>query len=335
MTTASRLRLAFAGTPEFALPALNALAASRHDLVGVLTQPDRPAGRGRVLTASPVKQRALLLGLPVSQPERLTTVEQRALLLAWRPELLVVIAYGLILPAVVLQLPRLGCLNIHASLLPRWRGAAPIARAILAGDAATGVVIMGLEPTLDTGPVYAERRVAIGARDTAADLMPQLAALGADALLEVIDALTADAAVAQPQSVAGVSYAHKLNKEEAVINWNSSADLIARQVRAFNPWPVAETLLRGERVRIWRAWAEEAHEAGSAAGAALPTAPSPAHAPALPGTALGVHAGTLQVRCGAGVLAIESLQLPGKRAISALDFAHAHALEGLRFGAAA
>ncbi len=317
MTTASRLRIAFAGTPEFAVPALDALAASRHELVGVLTQPDRPAGRGRVLSASPVKQRALQLGLPVSQPERLATDEQRAQLLAWRPELLVVIAYGLILPAVVLQLPRLGCLNIHASLLPRWRGAAPIARAILAGDEVTGVAIMGLEPTLDTGPVYAERRVTIGARDTAADLLPQLATLGADALLEVIDALVLGTAMAKPQNAAGVSYAHKLSKEEAVINWNSSADVISRQVRAFNPWPVAETLLHGERVRIWRAWAEETADVTAAA----------------PGTVLGLHAGALRVRCGAGVLAMDSLQLPGKRAISAADFAHAHALGGLRFGA--
>jgi methionyl-tRNA formyltransferase len=316
------LRIVFAGTPEFALPALDALAASPYELVGVLTQPDRPAGRGRVLTASPVKQRALQLGLPVSQPERLASDEQRAALLAWRPDLLVVIAYGLILPSVALQLPRLGCLNIHASLLPRWRGAAPIARAILAGDAATGVAIMGLEPTLDTGPVYAERRVAIGAHDTAADLLPQLAALGATALLEVIDALAAGTAVATVQSAAGVSYAHKLSKEEAVINWNSSADLISRQVRAFNPWPVAETLLQGERVRIWRAWAEAALDAGGSATAA-------------PGSALGVHAGTLRVRCGAGVLAIESLQLPGKRAVSAADFAHAHTPDGLRFGAVA
>jgi methionyl-tRNA formyltransferase len=322
VNTAARLRIAFAGTPAFAVPALDALAASRHELVGVLTQPDRPAGRGRVLTASAVKQRALQLGLSVSQPERLATAEQRAPLLAWRPELLVVIAYGLILPAVALQLPRLGCLNIHASLLPRWRGAAPIARAILAGDAATGVAIMGLEPTLDTGPVYAERRVAIGAHDTAADLLPQLATLGATALLEVIDALAAGKAQAQVQGADGVSYAHKLSKEEAVIDWKLSADLISRQVRAFNPWPVAETLLRGERVRIWRAWVEDALAAGSNATAA-------------PGTALGLHAGTLRVRCGEGVLAIDSLQLPGKRAVSAIDFAHAHTLAGLRFGAVA
>ena len=322
MTTAARLRIAFAGTPEFAVPALGALAASRHELVGVLTQPDRPAGRGRVLSASPVKQRALQLGLPVAQLERLASAEQRAQLLTWQPDLLVVVAYGLILPATVLQLPRLGCLNIHASLLPRWRGAAPIARAILAGDEATGVAIMGLEPTLDTGPVYAERRVAIAARDTAADLLPRLAALGADALLAVIDALVVGKAIAKQQSAAGVSYAHKLSKEEALINWNMSADVISRQVRAFNPWPVAETLLRGERVRIWRAWAED-------------TAVAAAAVAAVPGTALGLHAGTLRVCCGAGVLAIESLQLPGKRAITAVDFAHAHLIDGLRFGAAA
>ena len=314
-----RLRIAFAGTPEFALPALDALAASRHEVVGVLTQPDRPAGRGRVLSPSPVKLRALRLGLPVSQPERLSSPEQRASLVAWQSDLLVVVAYGLILPEVVLHLPRLGCLNIHASLLPRWRGAAPIARAILAGDAATGVAIMGLEATLDTGPVFAERRVPITARSTAAELLAQLAALGATALMEVTEALAAGTAVSVPQRADGLSYAHKLSKAEALIDWNASAALISRQVRAFNPWPVAETLLDGERVRLWRAWEEEAG-AERAAGAA-------------PGAVLELRDGTLRVACGSGVLAIETLQLPGKRAIHATDFSNTRVLQGLRFGA--
>jgi methionyl-tRNA formyltransferase len=328
------LRIAFAGTPEFAVPALDALAASRHELVGILTQPDRPAGRGRVLTASPVKHRALQLGLSLAQPERLVTEEQRAALRAWQPELLVVVAYGLILPPAALQLPRLGCLNIHASLLPRWRGAAPIARAILAGDAATGVAIMALESTLDTGPVYAQRRIAISARDAAADLLPGLAAQGASALIEVIDALAAGTAVARAQELAGVTYAHKLNKEEAVIDWQDSATNISRQVRAFNPWPVAETLLRGERVRVWRAWDHDS--AGTAtATAAANTSAAVVPAAAVPGTVLGLHAGTLQVQCGQGVLAIEALQLPGKRAVSAADFAHARDIGKLRFGATA
>ena len=324
MTSPLRLRIAFAGTPEFALPAIDALAASRHELVGVLTQPDRPAGRGRTLTASPVKRRALQLQLPVSQPERLATDEQLAELVAWQPDLLVVVAYGLLLPRVVLELPRLGCLNIHASLLPRWRGAAPIQRAILAGDAETGVAIMALAETLDTGPIFAERRLAIGTHDTAADLQPRLAALGADSLIEVVDLLAAGSAQSHAQNDTGVSNAHKLNKSEAPINWNNSAVAIARQVRAFNPWPVAETLLGAERVRIWRA--SEATTADD--GAAAETR----GVSGLPGSILGLHAGTLLVRCGDGALAVEALQLPGKRVISAADFAKTHALRDLRFG---
>jgi methionyl-tRNA formyltransferase len=272
-----------------------------------------------VLTPSPVKQRALQLALPVSQPERLASPEQRASLTAWHADLLVVVAYGLILPDAVLRLPRLGCLNIHASLLPRWRGAAPIARAILAGDADTGVAIMGLEATLDTGPVYAERRLPITARSTAAELLPQLAVLGATALLEVTEALAAGTAVSVPQRADGVSYAHKLSKAEALIDWNASAALISRQVRAFNPWPVAETLLDGERVRLWRAWEDEA---GSVCAVG-----------AVPGAVLELRDGALRVACGSGVLAIDTLQLPGKRVIHAADFSNTRVLQGLRFGA--
>jgi methionyl-tRNA formyltransferase len=312
------LRIAFAGTPDFAVPALDALASSGHTLVGVLTQPDRPAGRGRQLTASPVKQRALALGLPVDQPERLASDAQRAALRAWAPELLVVVAYGLILPRAVLDLPRLGCLNIHASLLPRWRGAAPIQRALLAGDAETGVCIMHLEEGLDTGPVYAERRLAIAADATAASLQAQLAQLGAEALLPVVADLAAGRAVARPQPVDGVTYARKISKDEARIDWTSDAVQIERQVRAFNPWPVAETLLDGERLRLWQAHAVAGAEAGVMPGAT-------------PGTVLGLADGAMRVACGRGALAVDVLQPPGKRAMPAAEFLRGRGQAPLRF----
>jgi methionyl-tRNA formyltransferase len=309
------LRIVFAGTPAFAVPALDALAGRGHTVVGVLTQPDRPAGRGRSKSAGAVKQRALQLGLPIAQPVRLTTPEERRCLHDWAPDLLVVVAYGLILPQVVLDIPRLGCLNIHASLLPRWRGAAPIQRAILAGDRETGVCVMQLEAGLDTGPVLGERRVPIGERTTAAELHDQLALLGAQELLLVIEALAQGKAQPRPQPATGVCYAAKIDKREALIDWTQSAAQIARQVRAFNPWPVAETRCQGVQLRIWMAQAIEASPAG-----------------ALPGAVLGLRAGALHVVCGAGVLAIESLQQSGRRVISAADFAHATPLAGLSFG---
>jgi methionyl-tRNA formyltransferase len=309
------LRIAFAGTPAFAVPALDALAGSGHTVVGVLTKPDRPAGRGRTESASAVKLRALQLGLPLAQPARLSTPEERSGLQAWAPELLVVVAYGLILPQAVLDIPRLGCLNIHASLLPRWRGAAPIQRAILAGDHETGVCVMQLEAGLDTGPVLGERRVPIGERTTAAELHDQLALLGAEKLLQVIEGLVQGKAQPRPQPATGISYATKIDKREALIDWTQSAVQLGRQVRAFNPWPVAETRCQGTQLRIWMAHAVEASTAG-----------------ALPGAVLGLRAGTLHVACGEGVLAIESLQQSGRRVISAADFAHAMPLAGLSFG---
>lgn len=306
------LRVAFAGTPDFAMPALEALAHSGHRVVGVLTQPDRPAGRGRQLQASAVKVCALAHGLPVSQPVRLSSDAERADLVGWAPDLLVVVAYGLILPRAVLQLPRLGCVNIHASLLPRWRGAAPIQRAILAGDADSGVCIMRLEATLDTGPVYARQRVAIGDA-TAGELEAVLAQRGASLLLPVVDALENGTAEAVPQPEQGITYAHKINKSEAAIDWNASAASIARRVRAFNPRPVAESNLGPERVRIWRAHALSVGAGGDA------------------GAVQGLRDEALIVACGDGLLAIEQLQLPGRKPVSARDFAHAHTLPGIRF----
>ncbi len=312
------LRIAFAGTPQFALPALDALATSGQQLVGVLTQPDRPAGRGRALQASAVKQRALALGLPVAQPERLASEEQRAALREWAPELLVVVAYGLILPPPVLALPRLGCLNIHASLLPRWRGAAPIQRALLAGDRLTGVSIMQLDAGLDTGPIFAQQSLAPGADMNSAQLHDALAQLGAQQLLAVIAALEAGNARATAQATDGVSHAAKLEKREALIDWTQPAERIACQVRACNPWPVSETLLEGAQLRVWRASALAAESASSASAA--------------PGTVLGLRDVRLQVACGSGVLAIDELQSAGRRRLAAAEFAHGRALTGLRFG---
>jgi methionyl-tRNA formyltransferase len=309
------LRIGFAGTPQFALPALRALLASRHEVVGVLTQPDRPAGRGRELRASPVKLLAAQHSLPVDQPSTLKTPEGRAALAAWAPDLLVVVAYGLILPPAVLELPRLGCLNIHGSLLPRWRGAAPIQRAILAGDAETGVSIMKLDAGLDTGPVLLERRRAIGPHDTAGDLHDALSELGAQALLEAIEGLADGSLEPRAQPDEGVTYAAKIDKSEAPLEWNRDARSLDRQVRAFNPWPVAETRLADEPVRVLRATVAEA-----------------AGRHAAPGTLLGLAADGLRIACGEGVLAVQELQRAGRRPVAARDFANAVRLDGLRFG---
>ena len=310
------LRIAFAGTPAFALPALDALAASPWQLVGVLTQPDRPAGRGRELSASPVKQRALALGLPVAQPARLRSPDEQQLLRDFAPELLVVVAYGLILPPAVLAIPRLGCLNIHGSLLPRWRGAAPVQRAVLAGDAQTGVAIMQMEAGLDTGPVYAQRAVPIGAQANSGELSEQLAQLGAQLLVEVIVSLLAGSARAVAQPAEGVTYAHKLEKREGQVDWTRPAAQIARQVRGCNPWPVAETQLNGAQLRLWRAQ--------EASGTAPPAV--------APGTVLGLLGDALLVACGSGVLAISELQPAGKRRMAATEFARARPLAGVRLG---
>ncbi|MGH8253371.1 MAG: methionyl-tRNA formyltransferase [Steroidobacteraceae bacterium] len=317
------MRIAFAGTPEFAVPALDALAASAHSLVGVLTQPDRPAGRGQSLRASAVKQRALELGVPVAQPARLSGDAERAPLVSWRPELLVVVAYGLVLPRAVLGIPRLGCLNIHASLLPRWRGAAPIQRAILAGDAETGVTIMQMDAGLDTGPILAQRALRIEPTATSAALHEVLARQGAELLLDVIATLERGSAVPRAQGLAGVSYAKKLEKREAMIDWSADAPSIARQVRGCNPWPTAQTHLAGQLVKIWQADA-----------LAVPNEALAGQADALsaPGSVLGLRDARLLVACGSGALAIEKLQSAGKRIVTAAEFAHGHALDGLKFG---
>ncbi|MBZ0222265.1 MAG: methionyl-tRNA formyltransferase [Dokdonella sp.] len=300
------LRLVFAGTPEFALPALQACLASGAQVPAVYTQPDRPAGRGRQLLASPIKQAALAAGIPVEQPETLRDPAARARLAAHAPDLLVVVAYGLILPKSVLALPRLGCWNVHASLLPRWRGAAPIQRALLAGDAETGVDLMQMEAGLDTGPVLLEARTPITDADTGGSLHDRLAALGGQLLADALARLQqGETLSARPQRDEGVEYAHKLDKAEAVLDWNDSARALARKVRAFDPWPVAETRIEGERVRVWSAL------------------PLDRRSDAAPGTLVAASAEGIDIASGEGVLRILELQRDGGRRISARDWLNA------------
>jgi methionyl-tRNA formyltransferase len=304
----SALRIAFAGTPDFSVPALKALLSSGHEVVGVLTQPDRPKGRGRQVAASPVKVAALEHGLPISQPETLKTEAGRADLAAWAPDLLVVVAYGLILPRTVLGLPPLGCLNIHASLLPRWRGAAPIQRAILAGDDSTGVTIMLMDVGLDTGPMLIKREIPIARDDTGGSLHDRLASLGSGALLEALEGHAGGTLKPISQPTEGVTYAAKIEKSEALIHWERDAFEIERQVRAFNPWPVAETRLSGEQLRIFAAAAE--------AGDVESVKNDP-----VAGTIVAVDDQSLLVQCGRGRLLVRQLQRPGRRVMSAGDFA--------------
>jgi methionyl-tRNA formyltransferase len=304
------LAVVFAGTPEFALPSLDAIAASRHRLEAVFTQPDRPSGRGRHLAAGPVKQRALALGVPLRQPATLRDGAAAREIAAFAPDVMVVVAYGLLLPPEILRLPRHGCLNVHASLLPRWRGAAPVARAILAGDERTGVCIMRMEAGLDTGPVMLRRELAIGARETAGELEARLAEEGGEAIVVALDALAAGSATFAPQDPGQATYAGKLTKAEARLDWREDAAALARRVRALNPRPVAETTLEGAQLRI--------HEAEAVAAA-------PGR---VPGTILAAGADGIVVMTGDGALALRRVQLPGRRAVSAGELANARPLVG-------
>jgi methionyl-tRNA formyltransferase len=310
----SSLRVAFAGTPEFSVPALEALHAAGYTVVGAWTQPDRPAGRGRSLTASAVKERALQLGVPVEQPVTFKSADAVERLKSCAPDLLVVVAYGLILPPPVLDVPRLGCLNIHASLLPRWRGAAPIQRAILAGDTRTGITIMQMDAGLDTGPMLLARAMDILPGETAGELHGRLAGLGAAAVVEAIEAWRAGRITPVPQPADGATYAPKIRKEEAVIDWQLSAAEIARRVRAFNPWPVAETRWRGQQLRVWEA------------------EPLPDAAGAPPGEVEQASGGRLVVATGAGRLCLQRVQLAGRGKVSAAEFLNAHPIAGARLG---
>jgi methionyl-tRNA formyltransferase len=312
-----RLRIVFAGTPDFAVPPLNALHAAGHELAAVYTQPDRPAGRGQTVTASPVKRCALQLGLVVEQPASLKSAEAIARLREQRADLMVVVAYGLILPQAVLDVPRLGCWNIHASLLPRWRGAAPIQRAILAGDASTGITVMQMDAGLDTGPMLLVRPTPIRPREHGGALHDRLSVLGAEAIVAAIDEWQAGRLTPQPQPAAGATYATKLRKEEARIDWTQPAAGIDRLVRAFNPWPVAETSWDGRQLRIW---------------AAEPEPLAAEHAAAAPGTVLESAAGRIVVATGDGALRLTQVQVAGRRAMSAAEFLNAHSLAGARLG---
>ena len=313
------LRVAFAGTPEFALPALAALLA-QHSIVGVLTQPDRPRGRGQRLAASPVKIAAELHQLPLAQPQTLRSAAGRAALETWRPQVLVVVAYGLILPPEILTLPPLGCINIHASLLPRWRGAAPVQRAILAGDTETGVTIMQMDSGLDTGPVLLQRRFAMSASHPSGSLCDALSTLGASALLEALDGLAAGTLRASLQPLEGVTYAPRIGKAEAPIDWSRDALEIERQIRAFNPWPVAETVLDGEPLRILVAQAEPT------------TLLEKSDKSDDSGVIIGVHGDFMRVRCGRGCLRVTQVQRPGRRRVAVRDYSHSVALTGRRLG---
>jgi methionyl-tRNA formyltransferase len=312
------LRVAFAGTPEFACASLEAVLASRHAVVGVFTRPDRPRGRGRHLTPSPVKSAALAAHLPLSQPATLREGAALAELRSWRADVLVVVAYGLRVPQTLLDAPRLGCVNVHASLLPRWRGAAPIQRALLAGDGVTGVTLMRMEAALDAGPILLQWSLGLRGTETSGHLHQVLARLGAQILLEGLDALAEGGLRATPQSKEGVSYAPKIAKSEALIDWRRSAIEIDRQVRAFNPKPVAETRMAESPLRILAARVQE--------GAAAPGSA------ALPGTLITGLDEAVVVQCGEGRLALTQVQLPGGRVISAREFAGSRMRLGERLG---
>lgn len=313
----SGLNIIFAGTPDFAVPALAAIIEVGHKVVMVLTQPDRPSGRGMKLTPSPVKQLAAQHRLHVFQPETLKDEAVQAAIEAVNADVMIVAAYGLIIPTKVLNMPRFGCLNVHASLLPRWRGAAPIQRALLAGDAETGVTIMEVVPALDAGDMVTKGVVPITVRDTAQTLHDALAAQGAQLMVDALDTLMQNGQLeATPQDASLVTYAEKLQKSEAAIDWAKPAVALSRQVRAFNPFPVAQTTWQGEVCRLWMATDD------SSAGLS-------GHAP---GTI--IHVGdTIDVACAEGVLRIESLQLPGGKRLQAKEFIAGRGVKvGMQFG---
>lgn len=301
------MKIIFAGTPEFAVPALAALIQAGHQIVMVLTQPDRPAGRGMKFKASPVKVLANEHQLPVFQPESLKSAEVQAQIAQVNADVMIVAAYGLIIPTAVLNMPHLGCYNIHASLLPRWRGAAPIHRSILAGDKETGVTIMEVVPALDAGAMVSMGALPILPTDTTQSLHDALSELGAKLMVEAMETLESSGQLAAtPQDESLVTYAHKLEKSEAAIDWNKSAVEISRQVRAFNPFPVAQSLLKDEVCRIWMATALE----GSAK----------------PGAVVSVQDG-ISVGCGTGILHITELQAPGGKRLPAQAFVQGHHLK--------
>jgi methionyl-tRNA formyltransferase len=312
----SPMRIIFAGTPDFSVPCLQALRNAGHEVVAVYTQPDRPAGRGRKLTPGPVKEAATALGLPLFQPTSLRDPEAIATLRDLGANLMVVVAYGLLLPQAVLDIPRLGCVNVHASVLPRWRGAAPIQRAILAGDRESGVTIMRMEAGLDTGPMYLIRRLTLDPRETGGSLHDKLSLLGATALVEALPGIAAGSLVPESQDDSQANYAHKLAKAEAEVDWSQPAVAIDRLIRAFDPWPVAQTQLDEASLRLWGCDLSD-------------LAPPPG---AEPGQVIKASKAGILVATGAGVLRLTRLQPPGKRPMSAAEFLNARRLDGVKFG---
>ncbi|MDH5301669.1 MAG: methionyl-tRNA formyltransferase [Gammaproteobacteria bacterium] len=308
------LKIIYAGTPEFAAEALQALIAAGHQIICVYTQPDRPAGRGRKLTPSAVKQAALNAGIEVRQPLSLKKKEDIDALAALNADLMIVAAYGLILPKAVLDAPRLGCINIHASLLPAWRGAAPIQRAIINGDAQTGITIMQMDVGLDTGDMLLIKPCDITASDTASTLHDKLAQLGAQAVCEAVPLIAQGKLTAEKQDNSLATYAHKLQKEEANIDWNKSAVQLDREIRAFNPWPISQTTLDGEVLRIWQA--QTINETSKAS----------------PGSVIRSDKKGIDVATGDGVLRLLQVQLPGGKPQPIHAFVNAHNVSGKQFG---
>ncbi|PWQ98766.1 methionyl-tRNA formyltransferase [Leucothrix arctica] len=308
------LRVIYAGTPDFAVPALAALIESGHEVVAVYTQPDRPAGRGRKLQPSPVKQVALDASIPVEQPVNFREEADRQTLADYNADVMVVAAYGLILPQVVLDTPKYGCLNIHGSLLPRWRGAAPIHRAIQTGDKETGVTIMQMAAGLDTGDMLLKTYYTIGAEDTGATVHDALAADGASALMTVLEQVETGTLAPEVQDESLTCYASKLTKAEAEIDWSQSAVEIDRRIRAFNPWPVAYTKQNGQAMRLLMSSVVEGEKTSAEAG-----------------TVLAENKQGIQIACGEGVISISRLQLPGKKAMSVSEFLNGRSLSGEKF----
>ena len=301
------LRIIFAGTPDFAATALSALIESKHQIIAIYTQPDRPAGRGRKLHASPVKEVALNNNIPVLQPDNLKNTVAQDELRSFQADVMIVAAYGLILPQAVLDAPRFGCLNIHASLLPRWRGAAPIQRAIAAGDKESGITIMQMNAGLDTGDILQLSSCPIKETDTGGSLHDRLAEIGAISILEVLEKINSNKLKPAPQDDSLATYAHKLNKEEALINWQHSASEIERMVRAFNPWPVAFTYLNGKTLRIWQAQAIDSNTNEKS------------------GTVISCDKNGIDISCGEGVLRLLKLQPSGSKAMDVTSFMNGHA----------
>lgn len=303
------LKLIFAGTPEFAVPSLRA-AAARGEVVAVYTQPDRPAGRGRIAQASAVKLAAIELGLPVFQPENFKTAEALEILQSHQADLMIVVAYGLILPTVVLNTPRLGCWNIHASILPRWRGAAPIQRAIEAGDEKTGVCLMQMDKGLDTGPLLLQMHLPIAANETGGSLHDKLSYLGAEVLSDGLKlARVGMQFQAVPQIETGMTYAKKIEKSEAILDWQLSAQALENKIRAFYPWPIAETKIQGERVRIYQAKALEIKSTEA------------------PGTLLAANKDGIDIATADGVLRLLKVQRDGSRIMPVADYLNARPLQ--------